>query len=94
MANRGGYRPGAGRPKGSVNKTTAARTAAMAAGGEMPLEYMLRVMRDPTVEHERRDMMAKDSAPYCHNKLAAIEHTGKDGGAIQVTIAGADANLL
>lgn len=25
---------------------------------------------------------AKDAAPYIHPKLAAIEHTGKDGGAI------------
>jgi hypothetical protein len=25
---------------------------------------------------------AKDAAPYIHPKLAAIEHTGADGGAI------------
>jgi hypothetical protein len=28
---------------------------------------------------------AKDAAPYIHPRLAAIEHTGKDGGPIRVT---------
>lgn len=48
------------------------------------MEYMLRVMRDPTVEHDRRDRMAKDVAPYVHPRLASTEHTGKDGGPILV----------
>lgn len=29
------------------------------------------------------DEAAKNAAPYVHNKLATVEHTGKDGGAIQ-----------
>lgn len=28
---------------------------------------------------------AKDAAPYIHPRLAAVEHTGGDGGPIQVT---------
>ena len=28
---------------------------------------------------------AKDAAPYIHPRLAAIEHTGKDGGPIRIT---------
>jgi hypothetical protein len=28
---------------------------------------------------------AKDAAPYLHPRLAAIEHTGKDGGPIRIT---------
>ncbi len=28
---------------------------------------------------------AKDAAPYIHPRLAAIEHTGKDGGPIAIT---------
>jgi hypothetical protein len=28
---------------------------------------------------------AKDAAPYCHAKLASIEHNGPGGGAIEVT---------
>ena len=40
------------------------------AAGETPLEYMLRVMRDPTVEHSRRDEMARAAAPYVHAKIS------------------------
>jgi hypothetical protein len=36
------------------------------AVGEMPLEYMLRVMRDRTADQKRRDRMAVLAAPYCH----------------------------
>lgn len=28
---------------------------------------------------------AKDAAPYCHARLAAVEHMGKGGGPIEVT---------
>jgi hypothetical protein len=80
---RGGKRPNAGRPKGAPNKATAERQAQIAASGETPLDYMLRVMRDGTQEHQRRDDMAKAAAPYVHPKLAAVEHTGKDGGPIE-----------
>lgn len=76
-----------GRPKGSVNKKTAAMQAELAAAGtETPLEYMLRVMGDRTAEHSRRDDMAKAAAPYLHAKLASIEHKGPDGGAIVIKV--------
>jgi hypothetical protein len=35
---------------------------------------MLRVMNDPTVEHSRRDAMAKAAAPYRHPQLQAVAH--------------------
>jgi len=79
---KGGKREGAGRPKGAPNKASAALAVEIAASGETPLAYMLRVMRDQTAEHPRRDEMAKAAAPYVHPKLAAIEHTGKDGEAL------------
>jgi hypothetical protein len=60
----------------------------------MPVDYMLRVMRDKSVDHDRRDKMAVAAAPFLHAKLAAVEHTGADGGPIQVTITGDDAGLL
>jgi hypothetical protein len=83
MADRGGKRPGAGRKAGAITKRTQEATAAILASGQTPLDYMLSVMRDGSADVARRDDMAKAAAPYVHPKLAAIEHTGKDGGPIQ-----------
>jgi hypothetical protein len=44
-----------------------------------PLEYMLKVMRDPAAEEGRRDEMARAAAPYLHPKLQSITHKGKIG---------------
>jgi hypothetical protein len=65
-----------GRQKGSPNKRTADLQAAVEASGETPVDYMLRVMRDKTVDHDRRDDMAKAVAPYIHAKLAALQVAG------------------
>ena len=54
-----------------------AQVDAAVANGEAPLDYMLRVMRDPTVDHQRRDAMARAAASYVHPKLAAIEYGGQ-----------------
>ncbi len=86
MSEHGGARENAGRKRGSPNKATQERQAEVAASGETPLDYMLRVMRDQTVDHERRDEMARAVAPYVHPKLAAMEHTGPGGGPLQVSI--------
>jgi hypothetical protein len=37
---------------------------------ELPLEYMLRIMRDATVDDARRDKMAALAAPFCHPRIA------------------------
>lgn len=66
-----------GREKGTPNKATLLRQAEIAASGEIPLDYMLRVMRDRTVDFSRRDEMARAAAPYVHARLAAIEHSGE-----------------
>lgn len=91
---RGGARSGAGRRKGSPNKRTAELQEAVAASGETPLDYMLRVMRDQTFDYARRDDMAKAAAPYVHAKLAAVEHTGKDGGPLVVNLTAEDTVVL
>lgn len=83
MAGKRGKRAGAGCRAGIPDKTTIARQQAVAASGETPLEHMLRVMRDPSNDDQRRDQMARAAAPYVHRKLGAIEHTGKDGGPIE-----------
>jgi hypothetical protein len=56
-----------------------AQKEAAAATGETPLEYMLRVMRDPSVDHGRRDDMAKAASPYVHSRLATLDHKSSDG---------------
>lgn len=79
-----------GRQKGSKNKApTKAALAQEVAGkavaaGVSPLEYMLSVMRDPVAEPAVRLDASKAAAPYVHPKLSAVEHTGKDGGPIQI----------
>jgi hypothetical protein len=75
-----------GRKKGTPNKATAAAAikAEIAASGEIPLDYMLRVMRDETVEPTRRDAMAKAAAPYVHPTLQSIRHGGEDGGPAKI----------
>ena len=91
-SHRGGSKPGerrGGRKKGTPNKKTAAVVEAVKAGGVMPLDYMLGVMRDPISNDTDpsvkvamvglRFEAAKAAAPYVHPKLSAIEHTGKDG---------------
>jgi len=82
-----------GRKRGTPNKRTSvlaanAEAAVAGAGGELPLDYMIRVMRDPTTEPHRRDAMAKAAAPYLHPQLAAIHHrhTNADGTPIAPTI--------
>jgi hypothetical protein len=62
-----------GRPKGARNKRTRALIEAAEAGGETPLQYMLRVMRDPKAGDKRRDAMAAVAAPYLHPKLSPVE---------------------
>lgn len=72
-----------GRQKGTPNKATAAKAEEIAASGVTPLEYMLKIMRDEASDPLMRFEAAKSAAPYVHPKLAAIEHTGKDGGPIE-----------
>jgi len=69
---RGGKRPGAGRKPGGKNARHSRNIVLEALDrGETPLQYMLAIMKDPTVPIERRDEMAKAAAPYCHPKLQA-----------------------
>lgn len=62
-----------GRPKGAMNTRTRAVIEAAQNGGEMPLDYMLKVMRDPKADHRRRDAMAMAAAPYLHPRLNPVD---------------------
>lgn len=71
---KGGYRPGAGRPKGSPNKPKATDqqpTPAPAPQVGSPLEYMISVMNDLAADDARRDRMAIAAAPYVHGRADA-----------------------
>jgi hypothetical protein len=78
-----------GRQKGSPNKKTAALAMAVAESGTTPLEFMLKIMHQEAPEgsapaqivaiNDMRFRAAQAAAPYCHRRLAAVEHTGKDG---------------
>lgn len=72
-----------GRQKGTPNKKTSERMQAMLSGGETPLEYMLRIMRDQTQDYAIRNDMAKSAAPYCHSRLATTEIKGNDEAPLQ-----------
>jgi len=76
MATKGGKRPGAGRPKGAISKSTRAIVEGAKSAGMLPLDYMLAVMRDREAETGRRDDMAKAAAPYLHPRLASTEVKG------------------
>jgi hypothetical protein len=40
----------------------------------MPLDYMLRIMRDPNASNTRRDEMARAAVPYLHPKIVATTY--------------------
>lgn len=70
----GGFRAGAGRPKGAkapkakpISVPKDVKTAARKSG-MTPLDYMLTVMNDEGAESERRDRMAIAAAPFVHEK--------------------------
>jgi hypothetical protein len=58
----------------TVEKRLAEEQARKISSDLEPLDYMLEVMRDPTADRARRDMMAKAAAPYRHPQLAAVAH--------------------
>ena len=56
---------GVGRPKGSRNKWTT-ELLALAADGETPVEFGLRIMRDDKATVEQRLQAARFAAPFLH----------------------------
>ena len=81
---RGGRREGAGRKPGSVTRIDAEARQRAAAGGMMPLDYLLSIMRNESEGKRERLDAAKAAAPYCHARLASTELAGPQGGAIQI----------
>jgi hypothetical protein len=76
-----GSQPGerrGGRQPGTPNKKTAETIAKAEAGGIMPLEYMLQILRDTTQEPSARFGAAVQAAPYLHPKLSSIEQSTEE----------------
>lgn len=74
-----GSKPGerrGGRQKGTRNKKTEELLGEVKAGGIMPLDYLLQVMRDEGAEEARRIDAAKAAAPYVHPKLQPVDKDG------------------
>jgi len=69
----GGARSGAGRKKDGKNRATEEAIARAEAGGELPLDFLLRIMRDDGADETKRIDCAKAAAPYLHAKLANID---------------------
>ena len=105
MPKRGGFRVGAGRPKGvketqprtrqNPENSSPAPDIALAAinAGMTPLEYMLAVMRDPGADQVRRDRMAMAAAPYCHGRMSDNRVGKKDQARIDAATASEDSDL-
>src|SRR3974377_1467071 len=72
-------------PEDGIRKVEAEAIANCIATGESPLTYMLRVMRDPTVEDPRRDEMARAAAPYVHAKISP--ENAKTTESLHITLA-------
>ena len=60
------------KPRARRRKTT--------SGGDTPLDYMLKVMRDDEADQKRRDEMAKIAASYVHQKPSERQSSGAKGG--------------
>src|SRR5215831_7282599 len=69
------FKPGqsgnpSGRPRGARNKRSLANIEVAQSGGQLPLDFLLSVMRNVSQPQERRGEGAKAAAPYLHSKLA------------------------
>lgn len=59
---------------------------AQSASPEDQFKFLLAQVKKTAGFRQLAQDAARDAAPYVHPKLAAVEHTGKDGGALVVEI--------
>src|SRR5262245_38563467 len=79
--------PGSGRKRGTPNKTHRPAFAnRYRRGGQLPLDYMLEVMRSSKASDLRRDDMAKAAAPYLHARRVPETGEGKTESPITLTV--------
>jgi hypothetical protein len=79
---RGGFRPGAGRPKSpsgkSIQENEDVPEIKRNQSEFKPLDYMLSVMNDDHADDARRDRMAIAAAPYVHPRVESQKLGKKD----------------
>lgn len=95
---RGGARPGAGRPRKGDGKPKNAVLApetpvtpsgtSIPLGNQTPLEYLLAVMNDPSIDDARRDRAAGIAAAYVHPKAGDMGKKGEREKAADVAAKG------
>lgn len=64
------------------------------ASPEQQFKFLLAQVKKTAGFRQMAQDAARDAAPYIHPKLASVEHSGKDGGAINVVISSEDAKVL
>jgi len=86
-----GSKPGerrGGRQRGTPNKKTALTNAGIAAAASdpniTPLDFLLGVMRDPSVSPELRVKVAQAAAPFVHAKPGGSHPSDPSVSAIQI----------
>src|SRR5260370_1994642 len=91
-----GSKPGerrGGRQRGTPNKKTALRNAALAAAAAnpevSPLEFLLGIMRDPNVSSEFRIKAAQATFPFVHAKTGSARPGDPAGTAKLIYATGA-----
>ena len=57
---------------GTLNRSNCELLERAIKGGQLPLDYMLEIMRDQSVDTRLRIDAAKAAAPYVHQKLSVI----------------------
>ena len=72
-----------GRQRGTPNRATAEARVLAKALGDLPLDYMLKVMRSKKADQRRRDAMAIAAAPYLHQKQ--VSKFTNDGASVLLT---------
>lgn len=97
MAQRGGKRPGAGRKQGSKSRATAEQIGTLSelarAHTALALNVLVQIAQSGESEAARVSA-ANAILDRGYGKPAqALEHSGPDGGPVQIVIQGADANL-
>ena len=89
MAQRGGKRAGAGRPRGVTAGTKHERLEKMLRkGAKTTLQYMLNILNDKKTSPEKKMWAAEKAAPFVHPRLASVDQKikGEEGEPVEIEV--------